>query len=157
MKEWEHPISPQTLVEQINTEGAVWGLVGEYDEAAQTVYVCEKRPEVTAENGVAYVEEGAELRRICSVDDAHPFSAVLANRITNVEAIRPQEGRNRLFEERQAAHAAAQLEAHAHEVKAATRLKRNGGAMFYDGMGELLYRNRAERRLREAIRRKMGR
>lgn len=156
MRVWDLPISPQTLVEQINREGAPWGLVGEYDEAMQRVFVCEVVPSVE-DTPIGVDGTTTNLRRLCSVDDVHPFGAALANRISNHEAVRPQAIRVERFREAQERAAAAMMEAHANEVKAATRLKRRGGAMFYDGMGELLYRNRKQRRIEEAMRRQAGR
>lgn len=157
MKEWDLPISPQSLVDQINREGAAWGLVGEYDEAMQRVFVCELRPQVDESYGLTECTGESGTRRICSVDDEHPFSAALAMRISNHEAIRPAETRHNAYKAQKAAQEQKMLDDHAAEVKAATKLRvAKRGAMFWPEMNRDLIANRKARRIREAMRRRGG-
>lgn len=80
----DSPISPATLRRQILREGKRWGLVPEYDANTGTTRVVETVRVAASHDGVGTVEKVAN-RRICTVDDEHPFSAALANRVRNGE------------------------------------------------------------------------
>lgn len=81
---WDAPISPASLIEQVRREGEPWGLVPYYDERRGKVYVCEVVHAGDSRGGIYEDAEGPH-RIIASVDDEHPFSAVLANRLHNGE------------------------------------------------------------------------
>lgn len=156
MGEWDLAISPQTLVEQINEAGADWGLVGEYDEAAGRVFVCEKSPHAEVCYGVADATETVANRRICSVDDVATFARALANRVTNFEAKAPQATRVAEGKRRQQAAIDADTEAFRHDIKSSMRLKLRGGERFFLHDASAEYRNRRERRIAEAVQRRQG-
>lgn len=81
---WDAPISPTTLCEQVAREGEPWGLVPFYDEARGKVFVCELVHGGESRGGI-YEDTEGPYRIIASVDDEHPFSAVLANRLQHGE------------------------------------------------------------------------
>jgi hypothetical protein len=152
-REWDLAISPQSLVDQIDEAGCAWGLRGEYDPEAQRVFVCEVMPAADCSGGLGD-SGGQHLRRLCSVDDAHPFSAVLANRIHALELVGAQRQRMVRHDETQQKIKDNESEAHAHQWKAATNLRRRGGAIFWGGMNEELEQYRRAKRVRDEMRRR---
>lgn len=152
-REWDLAISPQSLVDQVNAEGEAWGLRAEYDPEAQRVFVCEVRPGCDVQDGLGDAS-GEQLRRLCSVTDVNPFSAVLANRIQPDELIGAQRGRVARHDAKVEKQRAADSEAQLHEFKAATKVRRNGGAIFWGGMNRDLEQYRRARRVREEMRRR---
>lgn len=153
-RDWDLAISPQTLVDQINQEGKAWGLRGEYDPEAQRVFVIETVPGCSFGGGLGDSSGEDTSRRLCSVDDAHPFSAVLANRIHALEVIGAQKKRMTADDERKQKEKDAASRAHAQQWFEATALRRRGGARFWAGMNEDLSAYRRAKRLRDEMRAK---
>lgn len=150
--DWADPISPQSLVDQINEQGEGRGLAADYDVEMGRVFVCEVVPRVEEHGGMGAFVDEAPARRLCSVDDAHPFSAALGCRIDAFFAERPAQ-RYDIAEERKKRADAAVSEAHAHDFKSVMALRFRGGARFWNGMESDLVMNRAQRRANEAARR----
>lgn len=155
MKEWAEPISPASLVEQVNAEGAEHGLCGFYEERAQTVFVCEREPQTEGGWGIADCSRMGRGRILASVDDEHPLSAVFGNRVMPGE-VKPGD-RYKRFEEAQAAQARDVSEQTAREIKDNMARRLRGGAIFYGGQLADTEMNRKARRIRQSLRRRNGR
>ena len=145
---WDAPISPATLVEQITREGEPWGLVPYYDVARGKVFVCEVVHDGDSHGGVYESTEGPH-RIIASVDDEHPFSAVLANRLQSGET--DLAARAREFDRLQKIEDERASEAHEREIKRRWRV-RDQIISLPTGIV-----NRQTRRAARAIERRAGR
>jgi hypothetical protein len=152
---WELPISPQTLVDEVNEAGEPWGLVGEYDDEQERVFVCEVRPAVERGWGILDATIEDTSRRLMSVDHVARFSNVLRNRISAIEAPDPATRFHRADMQRKKREAEL-AEAHKKQWESATRLRRQGGIRVYSGMEKDLWAFRQARRMREEIRKRGG-
>ena len=154
MKEWDEPISPASLVEQIDREGREFGLCAEYNERAQAVFVCEREPQTEGGWGTADCSRMGRGRVLVAVDDEHPLSSVFGSRIGPGE-VDPGR-RHKVHAELQAKRAAEQSEAFDRAVKDDMRRRLRGGAIFYGGQLADSAANRQARRIRQALRRRGG-
>ncbi len=150
--EWNEPISPQSLVDQINDEGEAFGLCAVVDEEMGAVFACEVEPAPEAYFGLADCSREGPGRRLATVDDEHPLSAVFGNRIQAGE-VNPLERYHR-HDEQLAKKKALASEAHAHDFRSTMARSMRGGAIFYDGMLADGATNRKARRIREALRKR---
>lgn len=152
--EWSEPISPYSLVDQINDEGAAFGLCADFDEEMGRVFVCETEPQTEVCFGFGDCSRAAPGRRLCSVDDEHPFSAVHGNRIFAGED-NPLERYHR-FDAMMAKKRQEKSDGTREEFISVQSLKLRGGARYWAGMNTDLATNRRARRIREALRRAGG-
>ena len=78
----DSPLSLASTVRQANRAGRRWGLVARAEGGRAVLYEVAKSTD--GGSGVCEVVEDAR-RRVASVDDEHPFTAALFNRIGNGE------------------------------------------------------------------------
>lgn len=95
MDDKDTPISRASLVRQIEREGKRWGLVP-HDDPDMPIGVADMLHAAEVRAGLGEVTKAP--RRLRTVDDEHPFSAVLQNRVHNGETdlARPYKERRRL-------------------------------------------------------------
>ena len=74
-------LSTTSIARQVTREGRRWGLVPEV--VGDAVKVCDMQHEAEAHHGLGEVTK--KPRRLCTVDEEHPFSGVLHNRVSNGE------------------------------------------------------------------------
>jgi hypothetical protein len=155
---WSLPMAPQSIVDEINEQGALLDApVGaEYDEEMGRVFICEVVPRVEVVGGVGFHVDEAPVRRICSIDDAHPFSAAIGLlKIQPHLAARPQQVYEN-HDANQKREAKRQSDDHRAQFTSVNALKFRGGARYWSGMENDLAANRKARRIREALRRRGG-
>ena len=73
--------SPQTIADAVTSEGRSWGLSARI--IGDKVKVCDTVPVWRVEGGCMVLDEVE--RPLCTVDDEHPFSGALHNRVSNGE------------------------------------------------------------------------
>lgn len=138
------PVSVETLREQVDREGAPWGLCAVVE--GDRVFVAEIVPQAEGSFGLVDVSDGPH-RILCHVDDEHPFSAVLANRLQNGETDLAQRARNYdVFEKKKQA---AEIEARDNEIRERWRVRKK--IVSLPGIGIV---NREQRRADAALRRR---
>jgi len=150
---WTDPVSPDSLVEQIDKEAASFGLCAEYDPDMGVVFVCETEPKPEARYGLGDCSREAAGRRLMGVDDAHPLAQVFGHRILPGE-VKPGERFDRYHETKE--RTAEQIKAESRkDIVSAMRLRLSGGARFYGGMLDLTqeYRKAKAQRLIDRLRR----
>lgn len=151
---WEAPISPQTLVDEIDREGAPHGLCGYVDEEMGAAFVCEVEHAPESYGGLSDCSRMGVGRRLMAVDHEHPMMAVMANRILPGETD-PAE-RYRMLDAQIARRKQRQSDDQAAEFKSVMARSMRGGAIFHGGTLTDGAANRQARRIREAMRRRGG-